>query len=387
MLNTTKPSPDRQEVLAPRMYFLDHLRSFIIILVLAYHGALAYMVRGPQWYYVVDTQNSVLFNVIVTISDVFVMPTLFFLAGFFGVRSLLRTGQVAFWRSKVVRIVIPYFMGILFLAPAVNYIYFLSRFDTPPAYLDYWWNIFFGLARQHAHLWFLGVLTVFFLGLSLILRFYKPLECIESQPALPSGKFIAGFGLATSMAFFGAKQFIADFTWIMLPNLLMFQPTRCTFYVFYFALGVYAYRKQWFTSCGYMPNVKFWLPMAVLLGGIYARYRMVFWSKRELTVVMLGNDLLYGFFCLAAVLGLIALFHQRMNYTTNLLRKLAGNSYAIYFIHQPVLMLSILVIREYPLPVGIKYVLACFFALVICYLISELVLSRLKPFRVDKKAG
>ena len=345
------------------------------------------MVRGPQWYYVVDTQNSFLFNVIVTISDVFVMPTLFFLAGFFGVRSLLRTGQVAFWRSKVVRIVIPYFMGILFLAPAVNYIYFLSRFDTPPAYLDYWWNIFFGLARQHAHLWFLGVLTVFFLGLSLILRFYKPLECIESQPALPSGKFIAGFGLATSMAFFGAKQFIADFTWIMLPNLLMFQPTRCTFYVFYFALGVYAYRKQWFTSCGYMPNVKFWLPMAVLLGGIYARYRMVFWSKRELTVVMLGNDLLYGFFCLAAVLGLIALFHQRMNYTTNLLRKLAGNSYAIYFIHQPVLMLSILAIREYPLPVGIKYVLACFFALVICYLISELVLSRLKPFRVDKKAG
>ena len=387
MLNTTKPSPDRQEVLAPRMYFLDHLRSFIIILVLAYHGALAYMVRGPQWYYVVDTQNSFLFNVIVTISDVFVMPTLFFLAGFFGVRSLLRTGQVAFWRSKVVRIVIPYFMGILFLAPAVNYIYFLSRFDTPPAYLDYWWNIFFGLARQHAHLWFLGVLTVFFLGLSLILRFYKPLECIESQPALPSGKFIAGFGLATSMAFFGAKQFVADFTWIMLPNLLMFQPTRCTFYVFYFALGVYAYRKRWFTSCGYMPNVKFWLPMAVLLGGIYARYRMVFWSKRELTVVMLGNDLLYGFFCLAAVLGLIALFHQRMNYTTNLLRKLAGNSYAIYFIHQPVLMLSILVIREYPLPVGIKYVLACFFALVICYLISELVLSRLKPFGVDKKAG
>ena len=101
------------------------------------------MVRGPQWYYVVDTQNSVLFNVIVTISDVFVMPTLFFLAGFFGVRSLLRTGQVAFWRSKVVRIVIPFFMGILFLAPAVNYIYFLSRLDTPPAYLDYWWNIFF----------------------------------------------------------------------------------------------------------------------------------------------------------------------------------------------------------------------------------------------------
>ena len=385
MLNTTKPSPDRQEVLAPRMYFLDHLRSFIIILVLGYHGALAYMVRGPQWYYVVDTQNSFLFNVIVTISDVFVMPTLFFLAGFFGIRSLLRTGQVVFWRSKLVRIIIPYFAGILLLAPAVNYIYFLSRLDTPPAYLDYWWNIFFGLARQHAHLWFLGVLTVFFLGLSILLRFYKPLECVARQPEIPSNKLIVGFGLATSIAFFSAKQFVDDFTWIMIPNVIMFQPTRCTFYIFYFALGVYAYRKQWFATCGYMPRVKFWLPMAILLGGVYARYRMVLWSKRELTVVMLGNDVLYGFFCLAAVLGLIALFHQRMNYTANLLRKLAGNSYAIYFIHQPILMLSILAMRAYPLPVGIKYMLACFFALVICFLISELALSRLKPFRVTKK--
>ena len=83
MFNTVQPSHGKQEVLGKRMYFLDHLRSFIIILVLGYHGALAYMVRGPQWYYVVDTQNSFLFNVIVTISDVFVMPTLFFLAGFF----------------------------------------------------------------------------------------------------------------------------------------------------------------------------------------------------------------------------------------------------------------------------------------------------------------
>ena len=247
-------------------------------------------------------------------------------------------------------------------------------------------NIFFGLARQHAHLWFLGVLTMFFLGLSLTYRFYKPLEQIEEQPTLPAKKFIVGFGLATSMAFFFVKQFVDDFTWIMIPNVLMFQPTRCTFYVFYFALGVYAYRKQWFTSHGYMPAVKFWLPVAILLGGVYAQYRIALWPKREQMLVMLGNDLLYGFFCLAAVFGLIALFHQRMNYTSPLLRKLAENSYAVYFIHQPVLMLIILAVRGYQLPVVIKYLLACSLALVICFLVSELILSKLKPFRVARKA-
>ena len=385
MVNTEKLDPNKQEALGERLYFLDHLRSFIIIVVLLYHAALAYMVRGPQWYYVVDTQNNFLFNIIVTISDVFVMPTLFFLAGFFGIRSLMRTGQSAFWRSKVVRIVIPYFAGIIFLAPVVNYIYFLSRFDTPPAYLDYWWNVFFGLARQHAHLWFLGVLTVFFMGLSLAYRFYKPLERRADKPALPSNKFILGFGLATSVVFFCAKQVVDDFTWVMIPNVIMFQPTRCTLYVFYFVLGIYAYRKQWFGFSGYMPQVRFWLPMAVLLGGVYAQYRIALWPQRELMLVMIGNDLLYGFFCLAAVFGLISLFHQRMNYTSKLLDQLAKNSYAIYFIHQPVLMLVILAVRGYQLPVVIKYILACVLAMLICFLVSERLLSPLAPFGGRRK--
>lgn len=340
-----KQSFGEQENSSTRMYFLDNLRSFIILLVLVYHAALAYMVRGPQWYYVIDTQTNFFFNVVVIASDVFVMPVMFFIAGFFGIRSLARKGHIVFLREKIVRIVIPYFAGILFLAPAVNYIYFLSRFDTSPAYLDYWMNIFFGLARQHAHLWFLGVLTLFFLALSLAYRFYKPLGSVTSQPTLPSSKFMIGFGLVTSIAFFCAKQFVDDYTWIMVNHVLMFQPTRCILYVFYFVLGIYAHRKQWFTASGYMPGIKFWIPAAVVLGSIYTQYRIMLWSKRELLLVMIGNDLLYSFFCLTAIFALVALFYNWMNYTSNLLSKLAANSYAIYFIHQPIVMLLILAVR------------------------------------------
>jgi peptidoglycan/LPS O-acetylase OafA/YrhL len=139
-----KQSSTRKDNLTNRMYFLDNLRSFIILLVVVYHAAIAYMIRGPQWYYVVDTQNNFFFNIIVIFSDVFVMPVMFLLAGFFAIRSLSQKRQLVFWQEKIVRIVMPYFAGIIFLAPAINYVYFLSRFDTPPAYLDYWGNIFFG---------------------------------------------------------------------------------------------------------------------------------------------------------------------------------------------------------------------------------------------------
>lgn len=374
-----------QNNIKKRMYFLDNLRSSIILLVVVYHAAIAYMIKGPPWYYVVDTQSDFFFNLIVIFSDVFIMPVMFLLAGFFAIHSLARKGQTAFLQEKIVRIVIPYFAGILFMAPAVNYIYFVSRPATPPSYLDYWINIFFGLARQHAHLWFLGVLTLFFLALSLAYHFYKPLGSIEGKPTIPSNKFIIGFGLVTSFAFFGIKQFVDDYTWIMLKNVIMFQPTRCVLYVFYFTLGIYAHRQHWFTADGYMPRIKFWGPAAIGLGSIYTAFRIMLGAKRELLVVMIGNDLLYCFFCLTATFALIALCYRWINFTSNLLSKLSGNSYAIYFIHQPVLMLLILAIRGYQLNVFVKYLVASVSTIVLCYLVSEYILSKIPSFSYQDK--
>ncbi|AIF50828.1 acyltransferase family protein [Pelosinus sp. UFO1] len=372
-----KQSSTGQENLINRMYFLDNLRSLIILLVVAYHAALAYMVRGPQWYYVIDPQNDFFFNLFVIFNDVFVMPVMFLLAGFFAIRSLTRKGQLVFWQGKILRIVIPYFAGIIFLAPAINYIYFLSRFDTPPAYLDYWVNIFFDLARQHAHLWFLGVLILFYLVLSLVYYFYKPLVSGEVKTSLPSIKFIIGFGLVTSIAFFGVKQFFDDYTWIMVKHVLMFQPTRCILYSFYFALGIYAYHQQWFTACGYMPGIKIWGPIAIVLGSIYTQFRIMFWAKRELLIVMIANDLLYSFFCLSAVFALVALFYRWMNYTSNMLNKLATNSYGIYFVHQPILMLLILAIRGYQINVFVKFLVVSVLTIALCIFVCEFILSKI----------
>jgi peptidoglycan/LPS O-acetylase OafA/YrhL len=375
-----------QEKPYERLYFLDNLRSFIILLVLVYHAAMAYMVNGPKWFYVIDTQNSFFFTIFVMVTDVFVMPMMFFIAGFFAIRSLTRKRQQAFWQDKIVRIVIPYFAGITLLAPAINYIYFLSRFSAPPGYFDYWANIFFGLARQHAHLWFLGVLTLFFLILSLAYHFYKPLGSVKDEPTLSSIRAIIGFGLVTSVAFFCVKQFVNDYSWVMVKSVIMFQPTRCVLYVLYFALGVYAHRQQWFTASGYIPRIKFWVPSAIVLGSIYPQYKIMFWAKREFLLVMIGNDLLYSFFCLTAVFALVALFHRWLNYTSKLLSKLAANSYGIYFIHQPIVMLLILAIRDYQLNVFLKYLVVSVSAIVLCYLLCEYILAKIPSFSYQDKS-
>lgn len=368
-----------------RFYFLDNLRSVIVLLVVIYHAAIAYMINCPKWFYVIDTQSNLFFNVFVIINDVFLMPVMFFIAGFFGIRSLVRKPQLVFWQDKIVRLVIPYFVGILFLAPAINYIYFLSRPEVPPPYLYYWGNIFFNLARQHAHFWFLGLLVLFFLLLSLIYRFYKPLGQVSDIPAIPTVKFFIGCGLLTSAVFFGVHQIFDDSTWLMLQHVLMIQPTRCTLYIFYFALGVYAHRQQWFSISGYAPITKYWVPLSVLLGSVYAGYKIILWPKRQLMLVMIGNDILQAFFCLTAIFALLAFFQQRFNYSSNLWQKLSANSYAIYFIHQPIVMLLLLAVRGFPLNVFVKYLLVSAAAVTVSYLVCEYGLSKIPSFSNKNK--
>lgn len=64
-----------------RMYFLDNLRSFIIMLMVVFHGALAYMVYAPEWWYVVDHQKNLFFDLFVVFADNFIMPIMFFISG------------------------------------------------------------------------------------------------------------------------------------------------------------------------------------------------------------------------------------------------------------------------------------------------------------------
>jgi len=35
-----------------RLYFLDNLRAFVVLLVIVLHGSMTYMAYAPEWWYV-----------------------------------------------------------------------------------------------------------------------------------------------------------------------------------------------------------------------------------------------------------------------------------------------------------------------------------------------
>ncbi len=124
---------------ASRLYALDNLRSFIIVLVVVFHAAMSYMLFAPSWWYVVDTKQSLGFFCFVMLCDVFMMPAMFLLAGYFALPSLLRKGQDAFARDKAKRVGIPWVVGTLILRAGHDVLHLAEPHQdaaTVPALLD-----------------------------------------------------------------------------------------------------------------------------------------------------------------------------------------------------------------------------------------------------------
>ncbi|WP_371371739.1 acyltransferase family protein [Sporomusa aerivorans] len=361
-----------------RIYFLDNLRSFIVLLVVVFHASMAYMPNAPWWWYVLDTQRNSFFDGFVLINDVFMMPIMFFIAGYFSVKSLVRHSAAAFVRDKVTRLIIPWIIGVIFLAPAITYFIYITRSQTPPAYLYYWFNLFFGKSYQQAHYWFLGALAL----LCLILAFVYSCGWLKTtllKANKPSTAFLTLFVLIGSVVFFGVNTIINDYEWVNVKYILLIQPTRFVLYILYFMLGVYAYRRQWFIPGGYCPRPLKWSLSAIITGFLFLYGKSAFAGNGALPVLA-ANALLHTLFCLCAVFALFGIFQRWVNSRSYIWRRLAANSYAIYFVHQfPVFILNYALLNLKYGPF-IKFFISGSLAVILSYIVSVLFLNRLPVF-------
>uniref|UniRef100_UPI00265D2CB3 acyltransferase family protein n=1 Tax=uncultured Megasphaera sp. TaxID=165188 RepID=UPI00265D2CB3 len=142
-----------------RIIFLDNLKTLVIALVVVFHGAMSYMAYAPEWWYVLDDERSLAATVFVVWADVFIMPVMFFISGYFGAASLAGTGS--FWKSKWKRVGLPWLFGSVFIAPYIAYLYMLSR-AVPMTFYQFYVEWFWGVFYQQAQYWYLGFLMALY---------------------------------------------------------------------------------------------------------------------------------------------------------------------------------------------------------------------------------
>lgn len=110
--------PDKKN---QRLYFFDNLRAGIILLMVIFHIAMGFTTWDLKWWYINDMQKNFFFDLFVLETDVYIMPIMFLIAGYFAPMILLQKGAIKFWKNKLVRIVLPWGIGVVFFAPLLSY--------------------------------------------------------------------------------------------------------------------------------------------------------------------------------------------------------------------------------------------------------------------------
>jgi len=389
-------APSSQTASRPRIFFLDHVRVIIILHVATWHASAAYgRHTSDSWWPFSDPQTSPLFDIIVLITELYMMPAIFFVAGYFTLPSLMRRGPAEFIRQKTKRLIIPFILGVTCVVSVNAYIVRLALGTTSQGYVAYWLTTYFREDLNSAQLWFLPVLYVFSALFCLLWylnqRFTAPTndaapQSVAAQTAKPGPtvKQLLLFAALTILSLFLVNLITGYGDWQSLFGFraLAHQPSRTAINIWYFFLGVYGYRNGWFSSGASLRQTGLWVLSAGMAAGayllFYAQYRA---NINTAPLFALGIAFLHGMTSLCFTVAVIRVCQRWLNTPYTIMRKLSDNAYAIYIIHQSVVVYLQYLLLGLGLSCYIKFPIVIGLGLLLSYLMSEYGLRRIPGLR------
>ena len=355
-------------VLKNQVVFLDNLRSFIIVLVVVFHSSLVYMFDAPGWWYVVDSGKSKALGLIVLFLNIFMMPAMFFISGYFADVSYRNGSGARFVASKFSRLIIPWLAGVVLIAPIQIYLYNASRNIKTAALTDL---LFFQGSFHQGHFWYLSLLFAFFM-IHASIRALK----IRSRNVTGEKWLRPVFISVNSIFYFVTSLFYNSEAWIGFGP-LSFQPVKILIYFNYFMLGS-AYEKnapEGFEDLAAFKNTGSKTIMIFISGAIYLFSKL----GPNVRLNLLIESIAFNVFGLLMLEVLLFVFKKYFDESGRFGASLSSNSFGIYLIHQPNLLFLAYVMLKYDIDVHAKWLCVIAAGIFLSYAQSALFIkARLK---------
>jgi fucose 4-O-acetylase-like acetyltransferase len=319
----------KKNVKRGRIHWMDNLRTIIIFLVVLYHVGGVYESAG-LWgsFWIVDDPDTMTWVGIAGIFfDIFMMPTMFFIAGYLTPPSMDKKSGWGFVKGKIMRLMIPWLIAVFTLIPLYRVIFLYSRGLPQENWRNY---IYFIDPNSQKWLWFLPLLFVF----DLIYLVVKKLGIKFPRISLA---WMAGLSVVFSLSFSYWIGSVAGFrSWTSTP-ILDFENERLLAHFLFYIAGIMCYRRNVFVK---LPKRKTmyivassvaWLPVTV---HIFVRLWPFF--VPGFTVTPLYQLLWFVSFHLSSLVMvylMVESFRLYVNGTGRLWDVLNRNSYGVYIIH------------------------------------------------------
>jgi glucan biosynthesis protein C len=369
-----------------RLLYIDNIRWLIIIFVVFTHAAVTYSALG-SWYYTepanLDVLSFIIFGIYLTFTQAYSMGILFLIAGYFVPASFDHKGFDKFLGDRAIRLGVPTLIYIFLINIAI--VYYILAFQwqepRPPAwqsFLDYILSLDF--LSGTGPMWFALALLIFSAVYAAVRLFLPVPERRQVDGKLPGHLAVAELVLLITVCTFSVRLIQPIGTSVMNMQLCFFSQ-----YIILFAVGIIAYRKNWFARIPYSFGMAwfkvaiiggslFWLAIMVLggvLSGDFSNYSGGFhWQSA-------AYSFWESFFCVGVCLGLLVLFREYYNWQGGFERFMSENYFAVYFFHAPILILVTLAMRDLLWSPLLKFIIAGSISVMLCFLISHLVLRKI----------
>jgi peptidoglycan/LPS O-acetylase OafA/YrhL len=334
---------------------LDNLRGYAILIVVSFHSVIAYIASQPAtqppfdqppytWmaYPIIDSARWLGFDLFCAFQYVYMMHLMFLLSGLFVWPSLQRKGARAFLYDRLLRLGVPFLVGVYLLMPVTYYaVYRVTTVDPS-------WSAFWSSLNSLTHwpagpMWFLSsLLALNIIAAALFWLFPRTGEWLaglsgraDTRPV----RFCLVLAGVTALVYVPLSAVFKPWQWLGFGP-FNFQPSLLPQYAIYFfaglGIGAYGFDRGLLAPDGAL--VRRWgawaaaAPAAFLLW-IIPTALIVQTTGAPLPGLQVVADLGFVLASATICLALLAVFLRFAAVHQPILHGLSENAYGIYFIH------------------------------------------------------
>jgi glucan biosynthesis protein C len=369
--------------------WIDYLRSFITILVIAHHSSLAYttFAKSDKEAYIlsthpiVDSRRFIGLDIFENFNDVFFMALMFLIGGIFIVKSLQKKGIARFIRDRFYRLFIPFMFTVTLLMPLAYYpayhmlhpsggirnfiVDFIMIEGWPPGPPWFIWVLFL-----------FNCLVAFFSkrGIPLMIKAGRWLDTFKNRSFAVFGLFF----MVSWILYVPASWIFGAYSWTGIGP-FDFQKSRFLLYFSFFIIGCivgYPDPESGLFSADslFVKKWRIWLRGCIIFYGLLlflealGRQGIVktigFWPAR----IIYGTvyDLSTCFSCVA----FLSIFRKFVTQSNSLWNSLCDNAYCMYLIHYIFVIWCQYDLLGAALPAIFKFAITFIFATAASWLLS-----------------
>ena len=334
-----------------RSYDLDNLKTIIILSLFLFHACEIYHI--DEGFYVEGPEHFIP-TMIYNFPSPWLMGVLFFISGTTTVYSLKRRSVLEYYINRLKTVLLPFVVGMIAWVPWETYFVLKNHYEykgkLPDAYIYFYTHISEGFCGYDggftpSHLWFLIYLVVISFACFPIIR-------------------LIGKGKRNHLIFNGK--------WLLFLVFVIYIVSYGTTdesigkFIVYFILGIILAENETYNDY-IRSNWKILIGMGTVINLISA-YLLIL--MKHYTIFSVQYALMRFVWAIGNVVitfGVLGMGKVLLNFTNPLMRYLSGRSFAIYFVHMPVLIGTGYYVLEY---VNVHYLMQILIIILVSVVIT-----------------